>query len=621
MDRLKIRIEHLIFQAAVGLAALACGSKSFDVTGHDGGGALGQSTRDAAPPRVDTGSVLADAATSKMDAGAALADAAVPAPDLSNQLYDPAVVLDVDISLAPADWDVLRTQTRTVTDILSNCAQGPFPDPFTYFSATVTVAGQTLTQVGVRKKGFLGSLDELKPSLKIKFNEYIPGQKILSLDGLTLNNSKQDPSYVRQCFVYERFRAAGMVAPRCNFAHVHVNGNDMGIYVNVEAIDGDMMDRNYSDGSGNLYEGTLSDFRADWTATFEKKTNKVSPDHSDIDLLTSALTADDAHLVGALTPHLNLDQFYSFWAMEVLVTHWDGYANNTNNFYIYHDPTSDKFEFIPWGADATLLNGPRPFNPDNLTLPTSVAANGLLAHRLYLLPQTRDLYLARLRSLLAASWNETQLIQEIDRMATLVLPIADPDGQKNVAAAIESDRAFVRTRKNAILAELDASAPVWPAPLPDLPCFAPIGSISGTFSTTWGTVGAMNPFLTGSSSVMGTLNGMTLAATAPFGATAGWEQNPPMLPARASIATIASQADGTFLLESFVVPPALFTNGDIPIDIVNVFGAVLKFDPATNALSILAVFLNGTLHLDMSGTTDGEAVTGTFTGTLSKSPF
>jgi len=49
----------------------------------------------------------------------------------------------------------------------------------------------------VRKKGFLGSLDAESPSLKLKFDEYIPGPALLG-SGFTLNNSKQDPSLIRQ---------------------------------------------------------------------------------------------------------------------------------------------------------------------------------------------------------------------------------------------------------------------------------------------------------------------------------------------------------------------------------------------------------------------------------------
>ena len=101
------------------------------------------------------------------------------------------------MDLAPANWDALRTQTRSLNDIFGlPWPHGPFPNPFTYFDATVTIDGQKLARIGVRKKGFLGSLDENKPSLKIKFDESIKGRTFMGMTKLvyqeTLNLFSQD---------------------------------------------------------------------------------------------------------------------------------------------------------------------------------------------------------------------------------------------------------------------------------------------------------------------------------------------------------------------------------------------------------------------------------------------
>ena len=84
-------------------------------------------------------------------------------------------VLDVTIEMAPEDWDRLRAQTRTLADILggADCLDSPADEIFTWFEATVTVDGESHTQVGVRKKGFLGSLSKVKPALKVRFDKFI----------------------------------------------------------------------------------------------------------------------------------------------------------------------------------------------------------------------------------------------------------------------------------------------------------------------------------------------------------------------------------------------------------------------------------------------------------------
>ena len=65
--------------------------------------------------------------------------------------------------------------------------------------------GEIVEEVGVRKKGFLGSMDTERPSLKIKFGEYVEGQELQGLKRMTLNNSRQDPSLLRQCLAYGLF--------------------------------------------------------------------------------------------------------------------------------------------------------------------------------------------------------------------------------------------------------------------------------------------------------------------------------------------------------------------------------------------------------------------------------
>ena len=174
--------------------------------------------------------------------------------DQTDLLFDPDRVLEIEITMAPADWDALRFQGRDVFDTLGpGCFDGPALSPFTFFPADIAIDGQTLTNVGVRKKGFFGSASYTKPSLKIDFTEFAgAGQVFLGIDRITLNNNKQDPAQVKQCIGYQLFRDAGLAGSRCNFAHLTVDGQDMGIYSNVEAIKRPYLARNFGADSGNL---------------------------------------------------------------------------------------------------------------------------------------------------------------------------------------------------------------------------------------------------------------------------------------------------------------------------------------------------------------------------------
>ena len=49
-----------------------------------------------------------------------------------------------------------------------------------------------------RKKSFVGSLDQDRPSFKIQIDKYDQRKMFAGVDTLTLNNSKQDSSRIHQ---------------------------------------------------------------------------------------------------------------------------------------------------------------------------------------------------------------------------------------------------------------------------------------------------------------------------------------------------------------------------------------------------------------------------------------
>ncbi len=530
-------------------------------------------------------------------------------PDPSALLFSPDRLIEVVIELDEADWEQLRGQDRSFFDILrGDCLAEPFASPFTYFPATVTVDGINLDNVGVRKKGFLGSLSWEKPSLKIKLDKYVDGQRLRGLRRLTLNNARQDPSLVDQCLGYQVFAAAGMVAPRCSFALVTVNGEALGPYVHVDSIKEQFLARHFTNSTGNLYEGTLSDFRPQWINTFERENNLSDPDRSDLEAMVAALEVADDELVAALQPLIDLDAFLTFWAIEVLVGHWDGYTGNTNNFYLYHDPDSDLFHFIPWGMDDLFID-PEPVEP-GAPVP-GVLAQGYLSRRLYLNPPTRQLYLTRMDELLADVWDETAILAEIDHMEALLSPHVGTPDQADFIADLDRVRDYVADRRGQLEAALEPEPPELSEPLRDAFCFTETGELDATFSTTWGSFDVIDPFVAGSGSFSATVAGYQID---PFrvGASAGTSDDPEAA-GLAFFLVAGVLGDGTVGIVYVVTVPELIWSGAvIDFDWGVTIGYLLHFDPRTGEEPELIGFLGeGALELGTAATTPGAPVTGT----------
>jgi hypothetical protein len=331
--------------------------------------------------------------------------------DISDQLYDKNHLLTIEIEMDANDYDTLRVGGRSLPAVFVGCFQDP---DYRHFNATVTVDGQKFHDVDIRKKGFLGSLSAARPSFKLDFNEYVKGRAIKDMTSMTLNNNRQDPGNTHQCITYDLFRQAGLIAPRCNFAHVFVNGEDLGIYTNVEAVNKSFLKRNFLNADGNLYEAQIADFGFYSQERYLLKNNINQNDRFDLIGVVNALEQPNNTLPQALDKVVDLDYYIRFWAMEILTGHWDGANGNRNNHFIYNNPGSSKFYFIPWGADAamegfhTLNNAAGPIYQQNF-----------ISSRLYAIDEYRNVLHQRLMDFADRYWDEEALLLEVGRIQTL----------------------------------------------------------------------------------------------------------------------------------------------------------------------------------------------------------
>ena len=437
-------------------------------------------------------------------------------------------VLEVSIEIDPDDWDTLRHQTRTFEDLISEIEKyqlsRPFANIYTWFSATVTIDGETHTEVGVRKKGFLGSQSDTKPSLKLRYDKYVDDQSLGGvMERMTLNNSIQDLSMVNTCLAYQVIAAAGNPAPRCNFATVTVNGKNLGLYVHLEELKKPFLTRHFDSAEGNLYEGTVSDFTLPHHGTIEKKTNEDEDDWSDVEAVVAALQDPSDAGLEALGKLVDLDRFLSFWTAEVLVGHWDGYAGHRNNYHFYREPDG-KFVFIPWGVDDTfhLKDDPNPF--DNISNPPlSVLALSSIPNRLYNNPEWRVKYAARMKEILDSAWEEDELLASVDVMAAIVQERALPDARAKAATDTERVRKFILKRKGGILADITPEPPDWPEPDYDVAAADGGGaeSFEIRFETTWESSRSANPLAEGTVYELNEAGEWVVATEGDAGATAG----------------------------------------------------------------------------------------------------
>ncbi len=618
---------------ATAIIAAGCGGGTDDVGGSPAetpAEVAAAPTTTAAAPTADATSDPAGVETSSTLPEPAPEPTATPAPTPdddaeahpSDAYFALERVLAISIEIAGEDWDTLRHQTRTFADVIAEIEEyglsRPFADIYTWFGATVTVDGETHTEVGVRKKGFVGSQSDTKPALKLRFDKYVDGQSLGGImERMTLNNSVQDPSMVNTCLSYRVFAAAGNPAPRCNFATVSVNGKDLGLYVHVEEIKAPFLSRHFESADGNLYEGTVSDFTPVHRGTIEKKTNTDAADWSDIDAVVVALQDSSDAGLKALGDVVDLDRFLSFWATEVLVGHWDGYAGDRNNYHFYREPDGP-FVFIPWGTDGTfhLEDDPNPF--DNISNPPpSVLALTAIPNRLYNDGDWRVEYVARLKEILSTVWDEEELLAVVDEMAAIVQQHARPEAKEAAATDTERVRKFILKRRGEILADLTPAPPDWPEPEAYIPLPAGSGTLEITFETTWGSNRSPNPLESGTIDSL-RLNGSEESVEG-MGIFAGHSspEERGLLPEvdKPASLVVASVDDGSISGMTLAVDLDLLAAGaTLVIGADAIAGVTWSIPPGASEPDRFSPFTEGTLELSAAGTTPGATIAGTFSG-------
>jgi hypothetical protein len=255
-------------------------------------------------------------------------------PDASDDFFKRGEIPKLRIDVAAAELDKLRGDNRT------------------YVKCRVTENGKTVyPDVGVKLKGAAGSFRELddKPALTLNFGKFRPTQSFHALDKLHLNNSVQDETYLHELLCSELFLGAGVATPRVTHARVWLNDRDLGLFVLKEGFDSAFIKRHFENSKGNLYEGG---FVQEIDGELKKDAGKGPDDRSDLQALVAACQAENLDERGSrIEELLDVENFITFMALELMTCHWDGYCLNRNNYRVYFDPTNNRAYFFPHGMD------------------------------------------------------------------------------------------------------------------------------------------------------------------------------------------------------------------------------------------------------------------------------
>lgn len=319
------------------------------------------------------------------------------AAEVTPDVFDPAVLHRIEITVDKAYLSELATD-------LDNRVP-----------CTIVYDGEEVVEAGIREKGNTAvPLDE-KPGFSVRFDEFRSKADLHGLNKLLLNNSAQDPTFLREKIGAEIHARAGLPTARVVHAQVTFNGADNGIYVVLEAVDKDFLQDHFGEGNddGNLYEGPCcGDFVDDIAHMNLEDESKDGRTRDDLIALAQLIRdAPDATFPSDIAEKLDVDQFMKIYALEGLLGHWDGFAFRGNNHYIYDNPADSRFVFLPHGMDRIL---------DAADFDARQAPLMRLPLRIRAIPALDKQFQDQLVQLGASVWNEATIQASINETVTLL---------------------------------------------------------------------------------------------------------------------------------------------------------------------------------------------------------
>jgi hypothetical protein len=346
-------------------------------------------------------------------------------------LFNPEQVLRLELEMAGGDLAALRADTTNSV----------------LFPAELRCEGEAAVSVGVRRKRS-GGTD--KPGLKIDIDWAVPGQYWHGLRKLSLENGISEGSdeagardVVAEYLAWRIMGRSGAMASRAAFVEVVVNGDDLGVYTNVEVVDKRFLRSRVGDDSGWLFKRSGS--TEDGYKTREMEAN---PDEDAFCFLrkTSAC-APPAELESWLPAHLDLTQMIRFGGANALIANTDSPLSKDNNYYFY-DRAAGRVYF-PWDLDTAMRSAELPMFRAQVSGGVSFYWDALFAH-------WEAEYTATWAGLLGGALALAEIEAEIDRAERVAGARldADPALSGGAASAAEDLRDWWRARHAAAVAEV-----------------------------------------------------------------------------------------------------------------------------------------------------------------------
>lgn len=310
----------------------------------------------------------------------------------AQDFYDTSVLRTVNIQFHDANWlALLKANYAAQTNILADLTI----DSVTYPNCGIRIRGNTsYTALPAGSEKF---------SLNIETDAVDADQEITGgYSSLNFNNGFHDPTFCREV-LYNNYVASFMPNPRANHVVVTLNGQNWGVYNNIQQFNKKMLSTHFPDtsglrikcannpnGPGLRYNGAAA---SGYTGYEIKDDGGLADPWGELIAVCNALTnANTTNWQTTIDPIFAVDP--SIWSVvfENILTDDDSYVHKGADFMTYRNPTDGRMYLLQTDANETFTQ--TTWSP---TLNFNQATKPLL-NRVLAVPELRQRYFAHFRT-------------------------------------------------------------------------------------------------------------------------------------------------------------------------------------------------------------------------------
>lgn len=399
-------------------------------------------------------------------------------------------VMRLDFVIEPEYWQAMQDDIESIYG--GSTGGGPggggpgggFSDQTPiYIPVQMFFEGKQWYDVGLRYKGnsslsFAYQSGNGKLPLRLEINHFenenpnINGQSFYGFQQLSLSSNYKDDSYLHEKLAADVFREFGVPAPKTAFYRIYVDYGEgpiyFGLYTMLEVVfDSPMLNRSFGNTSGNCYKPDADGAYLNSTSLSAFNDTefplKSGSDYSYSDarnfinaLISDTRTSDPEAWRSELEQHIDMDLYLKYLAANTTMRNWDTYGLMTHNYYLYNNPATGKFVWIPWDNNETFSDGPGGGGPGGMSSldfdfsnlsSTPSGANGDVAWPLieyiYDDPVYKTQYDNYIDEFLQSAFDLNDLSTEINYYHNLIAPyVVGANGETSEYTNISSESAF-----------------------------------------------------------------------------------------------------------------------------------------------------------------------------------